>query len=257
MKERNQLLQLFRSMELPNIQLGLQLLESVEELAPLQQELLPSPKERAILEEQFFGRRWREPPMKDGLWLFFLTEIEVKQRNVFFTCQDKRYFIQNDLDFSLVLRYAYNLRKLELHHCHQENILELLVTYQPPLKRLLLDNLGIQQIPTTIDRLTSLEALSISGNQLTTLPVSLFALKQLQFLSLDRNALSYLSPKIKAFEQLLRLSLNGNQLETLPATLGELSQLKEVHVLNNPFPVLPACLQELEDCRVEVDVLSK
>ncbi|MGH1339078.1 MAG: leucine-rich repeat domain-containing protein [Aureispira sp.] len=255
MKAKDQLLQLFRSMDFSSIQLGLQFLESVEELAPLREELLPTPAEQAILDEQFFGRRWKEPPMKQGLWLFFLTSIEVKQRNVFFSCQGKRYFIQNDLDFSLVLRYAYNLRQLELNHCRQEHILELLVTYEPPLKTLILDNLGIEEIPATINLLHSLEALSISNNQLKTLPTSFFELTRLKFLSLDDNALCVIAPQINALQDLLRLSLNGNQLAGLPETLRELLALKELYIRNNPLDILPEWLLGLDDCIVEVDEL--
>lgn len=71
MEYKEKLLQLFRSGNKDNIELGIQLLDSVEELAPLKEQLLPTPQERLLLDEQFFGRRWQEPPMERGIWLFF------------------------------------------------------------------------------------------------------------------------------------------------------------------------------------------
>ena len=91
-------------------------------------------------------------------------------------------------------------------------------------------------IPSTLGKLTQLNTLILSKNQLNgTIPSTLGNLTQLNFLSLNRNQLTGTIPSTLASLTLLdHLSVSLNQLTgTIPSTLASLTQLNDLDLYNN------------------------
>ncbi|KAE9454562.1 hypothetical protein C3L33_13534, partial [Rhododendron williamsianum] len=125
------------------------------------------------------------------------------------------------------------------------------------LRKLLVDNTAIEQLPESIFRLTKLEVLSLNDCQsLKRLPLCIGQLGSLRDLSLNGSALEELPDSIGFLVNLETLSLmwcksltvipasvvnlkmlakfwlNGSSLMELPASIGSLSYLKELSVGN-------------------------
>ena len=88
-------------------------------------------------------------------------------------------------------------------------------------------------LPTSIQRLTKLEKLHLSGNKLTKLPAEIGDLKELRELSVNKNELVGLPTSIERLTKLEKLHLSGNELTKLPAKIGDLRELRELCVDSN------------------------
>ena len=92
-------------------------------------------------------------------------------------------------------------------------------------------------LPTSIQRLTKLEVLNLSGNKLTELPSEISDLRELRGLWVRDNQLVGLPISIQRLTKLERLALNGNKLTELPTEIGDLRLLSELSVSHNPLTV--------------------
>ena len=80
-----------------------------------------------------------------------------------------------------------------------------------------------QVVPACIGRLTALQALDLSDNQLSSLPAEIGQLTSLEGLYLGGNRLTSLPADIGQLTSLTVLYLEEHRLRTLPAAIGELA----------------------------------
>lgn len=109
-----------------------------------------------------------------------------------------------------------------------------------------LSGLGWQEVPESISQLSSLRALRLADNQLTTLPSYLLALADLRELYLDENQLTELPEFLAHLSELECLTVRSNQLMRLPESLGRLTHLRRLDMSDNQLSVLPDSLGNLE-----------
>jgi leucine-rich repeat protein SHOC2 len=112
--------------------------------------------------------------------------------------------------------------------------------------RLQLSGVSLSQVvPACIVRLTALQALDLSRNQLTNLPAEIGQLTSLNWLNLHGNQLTSVPAEIGQLTSLGILSLSGNQLTSVPAEIGQLTSLRELNLSGNRLTSLPAEIGQL------------
>ena len=104
-----------------------------------------------------------------------------------------------------------------IHFCHrkQRNHLN--------LAELGLNDAHLEHMPE-FEKLTQLEFLDLTGNELTHLPGELYGFHRLRWLGLNFNRLEHVEG-IQRLESLERLYLRGNVLASLPFGIGLLEKL--------------------------------
>lgn len=240
LKEQN-VLRLLNASDTETIELGWELLHSIDALAPLRNRIVPDKTTLAYLETQFFG--FNPPPLPEGKWLLFVHELSVHQRDVSFFCLGQFYMLQTDFEVALALRYTINLLVLDLKYIRPTSV-------WPPLFRLTRleklswENGELSSLPEGINNLTELRSVCFSNNQLHSLPDTFWTLDQLQTLKLDQNQLSALPTALGQLTQLVALELYDNQLQELPDIFAQLPLLEILSVNGNFLAELPLSLFE-------------
>ena len=112
------------------------------------------------------------------------------------------------------------------------------------LQALVLSNNQLTSVPAEIGQLTSLVELSISGNQLTSLPAEIGQLASLTWLNLKGNELTSVPAEIGRLTSLRELHLHGNRLLSVPAEIGQLTSLRELDLSDNELTSVPAAIRE-------------
>ena len=109
-----------------------------------------------------------------------------------------------------------------------------------------------QVVPACIGRLTALQALDLSDNQLTSVPAEIGQLTSLEVLYLANNQLTSLPAEIWQLTSLTYLNLSYTTLTSLPAEIGQLTLLEELYLGRNKLRTLPAAIGELavRGCKV-------
>lgn len=115
------------------------------------------------------------------------------------------------------------------------------------INSLILDNDGIQNIPSTINNLTRLTYLSLQGDNISDLPAELRQLTWLTDLVLIHNNLTSLSPEIGNLTNLVDLSVTNNSITSLPTEIGNLSHLVDLYVDVNSITSLPTEIGNLSN----------
>ena len=113
------------------------------------------------------------------------------------------------------------------------------------LQKLDLSKNQLRALPESVGWLTQLQTLDLSYNQLTSLPDSLGQLTQLQELNVGYNLLTSLPDSVGRLTQLRSLYLSDNQLRALPESLGRLTQLRSLYLSDNQLRALPESLGRL------------
>jgi len=103
----------------------------------------------------------------------------------------------------------------------------------------------LTDLPKSLGKLSQLQSLNLSNNQLKALPEWLGQLTQLHSLDLSRNQLQVLPQSLRLLTQLRSLELGGNNLDPLPELLGKLTQLRTLDVSHNQLASLPESLDQL------------
>ncbi|KAK1877460.1 Protein flightless-1 like [Dissostichus eleginoides] len=88
-------------------------------------------------------------------------------------------------------------------------------------------------MPTSLEGLTQLADVDLSGNDLSRVPECLYTLGSLKRLNLSSNQITELSLCIDQWTQLETLNLSRNQLTSLPSAICKLSKLKKLYVNSN------------------------
>ena len=145
-----------------------------------------------------------------------------------------------------------NLRKLHLEDNGLENLPKEIGNLEN-LEILYLDNNNLKTLPKEIGALENLEELYLGENKLKELPKEIGNLKNLKTLYLDRNKLENLPKEIGNLKNLEILYLDNNHLKTLPKEIGNLENLEELSLWNNQLDQESKnLLNELRQKRVEV-----
>ena len=98
----------------------------------------------------------------------------------------------------------------------------------------LYENLNpFQQVPESLEHLTSLVTLKLDDNQLEKLPVNLGRMNSLEELYVAENFLTYLPPSIGWLRRLHTLNVDENDLEELPPEIGSCRHMKILSVHGN------------------------
>ncbi|KAJ4786112.1 LRR/ubiquitin-like domain protein [Rhynchospora pubera] len=116
----------------------------------------------------------------------------------------------------------------------------------------------IQQIPSKISDLKSLNKLLLNGNDLSEDSIcweGLLSLKLLSILSLNNNRLTTLPSALCSLTSLSQLHLACNKLISLPVEIGSLTQLEVLKANNNRMSSLPLSIGNCKSL-IEIDLSS-
>jgi hypothetical protein len=97
-------------------------------------------------------------------------------------------------------------------------------------------------LPGSIGRLTGLQHLDLSFNQMLHLPREIGMLPDLQYLDISYNQLTILPDSIGQCSALTTLNATGNQLDSVPLSLGSCRNLQVLSLADNYLTRLPDTL---------------
>lgn len=105
----------------------------------------------------------------------------------------------------------------------------------------------ISKLPDNIGNLASLTRLDVRSNKLQSLPQSIGRLPKLIYLNVSNNFLTSegLPPSMGALTSLKTLNLGLNQLDSLPPTFEALQGLEELKLFYNKFVLVPEFVKGL------------
>lgn len=173
-------------------------------------------------------------------------------------------YFQNFLDNIAAYDYleAINVNNINLTSSQVETLINGLMN-KAYFKKLILKDCGLQSLPPSISKLSQLETLVLSFNQLSSLPNEFTNLKRLKYLELrnntsfnrlpeqlgDLSSLEYLGlagSKITSFptsingcKNLMKLVANSSQLMTIPKEIGDCTWLLDVNLGYNKIEIIP------------------
>jgi hypothetical protein len=108
-----------------------------------------------------------------------------------------------------------------------------------------LADLGLEQIPTELRKLSHICGIDLSDNKIKTLPSFMSDFIMLESLDLSRNCFTTLPEIIGNLDALRDLNLRGNELSTLPESIGKLTQLEKLDCSRNKLTCVPETLAKL------------
>lgn len=98
---------------------------------------------------------------------------------------------------------------------------------------------SLKEVPKYVFNQTNLEALNLSGNQLTgAIPAEIRQLSKLKVLNLSNNQMTGVPAEVGQLQNLEILDLSNNQLTGLPYELGNLKNLKILNISGNNYSAL-------------------
>ncbi|XP_050932438.1 leucine-rich repeat-containing protein 18 isoform X2 [Lates calcarifer] len=115
-------------------------------------------------------------------------------------------------------------------------------------RRLTLSNMGITIFPKCLLKLTNVDELDLSRNQIQKLPDNIGNFSSLRWLDLHSNKLESVPESIGNLVGLTYLNLSNNRLTSvgLPSTLGFLTSLKSLNLGMNQLDTLPSTMVSLD-----------
>lgn len=115
-------------------------------------------------------------------------------------------------------------------------------------RRLTLSNMGITVFPKCILKLTNVDELDLSRNQIQKLPDNIGNFLSLRWLDLHSNKLESVPESIGNLVGLTHLNLSNNRLISagLPSTLGLLTSLRSLNLGMNQLDTLPTTMMGLD-----------
>jgi Leucine-rich repeat (LRR) protein len=116
--------------------------------------------------------------------------------------------------------------------------------YQRPW--LVLERLGLTDLPEEVFQLGHLDELIVIDNLLTTLPPEIQMLKSLTRICMFYNEISSIPPEIGEMKHLTHLDLSCNKLKVLPEELKKLTRLKYLDLRYNMLPIAEEVLDQVD-----------
>jgi Leucine-rich repeat (LRR) protein len=104
----------------------------------------------------------------------------------------------------------------------------------------------LQKFFNILRKLTTLEELDLSCNDIKKIPDNIRGVKSLKALRLNHNALEDIPESIGDLELLERLNLSNNKIKMLPESIGKLNLLEELHINHNQLEILPDSIGNLK-----------
>ena len=98
---------------------------------------------------------------------------------------------------------------------------------------LILDGLGLSELPSCLNKLTQLTQLSLINNQLDKLPEFIGSYPRLELLNVEGNRLSTLPDSMESLRELRNLCLNNNDFATIPRVIEKLPSLIGLSIEKN------------------------
>lgn len=112
---------------------------------------------------------------------------------------------------------------------------------------IVLERLGLSEIPGELFELTGLQELVIIDNLLTSLPPDIAKLKGLTRLNLFYNELKEIPPEIGSLSNLTHLDLSCNNLSSLPREMKNLTNLEYLDLRFNQLPLSSEILEQVHN----------
>ncbi|KAH3760453.1 leucine-rich repeat protein [Pelomyxa schiedti] len=137
---------------------------------------------------------------------------------------------------------------------------ELLAKDPRTTKTLQKDEQKLPEIPPEISRLTNLEDLSISSNNLVALPKELSCLTRLRDFWACANYIEDIPEQISVLTRLQEINLGGNKLTAIPSCISCLTRLEKLWLWNNSITEIPnhlSCLVRLETLEIYGNSLTR
>lgn len=110
-------------------------------------------------------------------------------------------------------------------------------------------DIGLSNLSPAIEKLTSLEYLDLSFNQLTSLPIEFWQLSTLEYLNIEHNQIASLAQEIKQLTSLKYLNLGFNTLSSLPVEIWQLTSLEELNLEIIQLTTIPPQIEQLANLK--------
>ncbi|KAJ0005150.1 hypothetical protein NQD34_011363 [Periophthalmus magnuspinnatus] len=114
-------------------------------------------------------------------------------------------------------------------------------------RRLTLANMGIVVFPKCILKLSNIDELDLSRNQIENIPNNIGDFQSLKVLDVHSNKLKSIPEAMGNLKNLEHLNLSNNFINTLPSTVGSLTHLKVFNVGLNHLDFLPTSMEKLKN----------
>lgn len=111
-------------------------------------------------------------------------------------------------------------------------------------------NDSIKNIPSTINNLTKLEKIDLSGNLVSYLPNSLMNLQNLKILKLKDNKFNILPDVVFNFKNLKELDMGSNRITVIPDNVGNLTELQYLNLRVNDIVNIPHTIGNLNKLQI-------
>ena len=152
-----------------------------------------------------------------------------------------------------------NLKNIRVISEEPEKILSQLEKLKS-LENLTLFSTKINTYPQGLEKIPSLTSLNLNSIQLDSLPPSIGKLKNLTYLILFNNQLTALPKEIHSLSRLKELNLSYNKIKRLPDGIERLNQLSALLLDNNELETIPkeiSTLQKLERLELSYNPFTK
>jgi Leucine-rich repeat (LRR) protein len=131
-----------------------------------------------------------------------------------------------------------------VYHLAEKRIKEASIYNRPCL---ILERLGLSELPEEIFHLTHLKELIFQDNLLESIPPEINRLKKLTQLCFFYNEITVVPPEIGDLENLTNLDLSCNKLEKLPIEIQNLSKLEYLDLRYNPISIPEDILDKVDE----------
>ena len=107
----------------------------------------------------------------------------------------------------------------------------------------------LTKIPKSINRMSSLEKLTLSGNLISQLPFEIGSLPNLKFIYLFRNKFTEFPTELFYLTNLKEIGLDNNYIQNVPIEICNMKELESFSVGENSLKELPDCILQMQNLK--------